>query len=159
MRDRTNAQYGTCQALGEQIWIDRYISVRHQWLAGNPNLLLRNTVYRMVELGKLVAENRWSLDLPIVVRGVTIDEVSLGAEPVRASARIVEERLLSLRAPMLRGDDVEQVQNALNAKGYVLVVDGVFGAATSAAVIDFQRKIGLPADGIVGPGTRAALGL
>jgi peptidoglycan hydrolase-like protein with peptidoglycan-binding domain len=51
------------------------------------------------------------------------------------------------------------VQNSLNAKGYALVVDGVFGAATAAAVTAFQQKNGLTADGIVGPGTRAALGL
>jgi chitosanase len=159
MRDRTNAQYGLCRTLGENIWIARYVSVRQQWLADNPNLLLRKTVYRMVELGKLIEANRWNLDLPIVVRGVTIDEATFAAAPVRASAQIVEDRLLSLGDPMLRGSDVEQVQNALNAKGYVLVVDGVFGAKTSAAVVDFQRKCGLHPDGIVGPATKAELGL
>jgi peptidoglycan hydrolase-like protein with peptidoglycan-binding domain len=40
-----------------------------------------------------------------------------------------------------------------------LVVDGVFGAATVAAITDFQQKHAFTADGIVGPATRAALGL
>src|SRR5579885_94890 len=159
MRDRTSAQFGEAGAIGENAWIEKYISVRRQWLAGNPSEILRKTVYRMDELGKLVAQNRWNLDLPLVVRGITIDEAALSGAPVRASARIVEERLLSLRSPMLKGPDVEEVQNALKAKGYSLAADGVFGSGTSAAVIDFQRKSGLAADGIVGPGTRAALGL
>lgn len=52
------------------------------------------------------------------------------------------------------GEAVKRAQTALNAKGnYGLVVDGVFGAKTKAAVIDFQTKNGLTADGIVGPKT------
>jgi N-acetyl-anhydromuramyl-L-alanine amidase AmpD len=38
-------------------------------------------------------------------------------------------------------------------------VDGAFGEMTKAAVISFQRSVGLKDDGIVGPKTRAALGL
>ena len=38
-------------------------------------------------------------------------------------------------------------------------VDGIFGAETAAAVREFQRKNGLPVDGLVGPATWAALGL
>jgi hypothetical protein len=57
-----------------------------------------------------------------------------------------------------QGEAVKQAQTALNAKGnYGLVVDGVFGAKTKAAVIDFQSKNGLTADGIVGPATWAKL--
>jgi chitosanase len=159
MRDRTNQQCGVPASLGEKEWIANYIAVRRQWLGGNPNSLLQKTVYRMNELGRLVADQRWDLNLPLVVRGITIDDAALGGAPVRASAQIVEERLLSLRTPMLRGDDVKEVQGALNTRGYALDADGVFGGATAAAVIDFQRKSGLVPDGIVGPGTRAALGL
>jgi hypothetical protein len=38
-------------------------------------------------------------------------------------------------------------------------VDGVFGPVTERAVKRFQRRKGLVVDGIVGPQTRAALGL
>src|SRR5260370_746002 len=38
-------------------------------------------------------------------------------------------------------------------------IDGDFGAATRAAVIAFQESKDLPADGIAGPNTLAALGL
>jgi lysozyme family protein len=54
-----------------------------------------------------------------------------------------------------RGAKVERIQRALG----VNPVDGVFGAATKRAVKRFQRRHGLVPDGVVGPATRAALGL
>jgi hypothetical protein len=53
------------------------------------------------------------------------------------------------------GDDVEELQRALKLEP----ADGDFGPNTKQAVIDFQRKNGLKADGIVGAATRARLGL
>jgi Putative peptidoglycan binding domain len=44
-----------------------------------------------------------------------------------------------------------QVQ--LNQYGYALVVDGIFGPATEAAVRDFQRQNGITIDGVVGQST------
>ena len=51
------------------------------------------------------------------------------------------------------GGAVAICQGALNAKGYALVQDGIFGPATDSAVRRFQSDNGLSADGIVGPQT------
>lgn len=57
-----------------------------------------------------------------------------------------------------RGENVRALQEALNKQGlYQGSVDGIFGRGTRAAVIAFQRKHGLHADGIVGSRTQAAL--
>ena len=58
-----------------------------------------------------------------------------------------------------RGQQVRRLQEALNARGEELITDGIFGASTHAAVVAFQARHGLTPDGIVGPRTRAALGL
>lgn len=59
-----------------------------------------------------------------------------------------------------KGAIVEQLQRTLN---YLLdehlIVDGVFGAKTEAAVKSLQTKLGLTVDGVVGPKTWAALGV
>ncbi len=56
------------------------------------------------------------------------------------------------------GSAVRDLQTMLNAViGAGLKVDGIFGRATKAAVLNFQRSNGLSADGICGPKTWAAL--
>lgn len=64
--------------------------------------------------------------------------------------------------PVLRrgsqGEDVIKVQTNLNEySGENLVIDGIFGAATEAAVKRFQSQKGLKVDGIVGLRTWNAL--
>lgn len=59
-----------------------------------------------------------------------------------------------------RGDTVKQIQQKLKRWGYYSgSVDGIFGSGTKKAVIYFQQKNGLTADGIVGAKTLAALGI
>ena len=54
--------------------------------------------------------------------------------------------------------DVAALQVGLRALGgYAGNIDGDFGPATRRAVTAFQRRAGLPVDGIPGPATRAAL--
>ena len=57
----------------------------------------------------------------------------------------------------MTGAAVRTLQTALNARGYHLTVDGVFGAATKAAVMSFQLSHHLTGDGICGPLTWAKL--
>jgi N-acetylmuramoyl-L-alanine amidase len=61
-------------------------------------------------------------------------------------------RLLKLTSPMMRGEDVKEVQQRLGIKA-----DGIFGPNTRDAVIAFQKSNSLTPDGIVGPQTRAKL--
>ena len=59
-----------------------------------------------------------------------------------------------------RGDFVKTVQQKLIKWGYLKgSADGIFGAKTKTAVIAFQKKNGLTADGIVGTRTAQALGI
>jgi N-acetylmuramoyl-L-alanine amidase len=67
------------------------------------------------------------------------------------------DRLLYFRQPMLRGDDVAELQRRLNSLGFdARRVDGIFGADTHRALTDFQRSSGLVTDGVCGPGTIVA---
>lgn len=46
-----------------------------------------------------------------------------------------------------RGDDVKKLQESLNANGYNLAVDGIYGPKTQAAVSKYQQSNGITADG------------
>jgi len=59
-----------------------------------------------------------------------------------------------------RGEQVRRVQQKLRQWGYYDgEVDGVFGQGTHDAVVYFQKRNGLTADGVVGEKTLDALGL
>jgi N-acetylmuramoyl-L-alanine amidase len=93
-------------------------------------------------------------------RGLRVDGVC-GEETwsslVEAGHRL-GDRLLSHRAPMLRGDDVAELQRLLGSLGFDAGrVDGMFGPDTATAVVEFQRNVALPTDGVCGPDTVAAL--
>ena len=68
------------------------------------------------------------------------------------------DRLLYRRDPMLRGDDVAELQRKLSVLGFDPGrIDGIFGNETAEALKDFQRNAALPIDGMCGPRTLADL--
>jgi len=74
------------------------------------------------------------------------------------AGRHLGDRFLYRRSPMLRGDDVAELQQRLSALGFDSGrVDGIFGDLTSAALGEFQRNAGLPVDGIAGGATVSEL--
>lgn len=75
-----------------------------------------------------------------------------------AAHRLGDRLLYHKSSPMLRGDDVAELQQRLGALGFDAGrVDGIFGPETAQALETFQRNAGLPTDGICGPDSLAAL--
>jgi N-acetylmuramoyl-L-alanine amidase len=93
-------------------------------------------------------------------RGLRVDGI-VGRETWSAlveSGLSLGDRLLYVRRPMQRGDDVLDLQGRLNALGFHAGrEDGIYGDATREALSAFQRDAGLPADGICGSTTVATL--
>lgn len=143
--------------VNEKKWIAAYILHRKVWLGGM-DYPLNRTTYRMTAFEKLIAENAWSLALPLRVRGVDISLDTFDAEPpVRASAAMDgdDPRLLLFMKPTLRGTDVAVLKANLMRLGKLkkenMGAQDEFDANTSAAVKAFQRSQGLKVDGVVGP--------
>lgn len=93
-------------------------------------------------------------------RGIRVDGIcgrETWAALVEAGWRL-GDRLLYERTPMLRGDDVTELQARLGGLGFLDDrVDGILGPLSRRALQDFQRNCGLTVDGICGPGTIAEL--
>ena len=93
-----------------------------------------------------------SLTAAGVSQAVTTADEGVCAEQTIAVAGILRQGS--------KGSDVKEVQRRLKLWGYYKgSVDGVFGAGTRSAVISFQKKNGLKADGVVGKSTYKALGM
>ena len=86
-------------------------------------------------------------------RGLRIDGVvgsSTWGTLIEAGLRL-GDRLLYRAHPMLRGDDVAELQSRLCSLGFDTGrVDGIFGDATAQALAEFQRNVQLPVDGTAG---------
>ena len=62
------------------------------------------------------------------------------------------DRILFFRRPMIRGEDVSELQSRLNTLGFDSgKVDGIFGPDSEGAVLDFQHNRDLAEDGKAGP--------
>lgn len=61
-------------ALGgtEKPWTTAFLQARHEWLSNHARLAVRTSAYRTKALLELVAEDRWTLDRPLTIRGLTI---------------------------------------------------------------------------------------
>jgi N-acetylmuramoyl-L-alanine amidase len=86
-------------------------------------------------------------------RGLDIDGVC-GAQTWSALVEAgyqLGDRLIYRRSPMLRGDDVYDLQRQLCALGFDAGrVDGIFGPDTEGALKDFQRNSAITTDGVCG---------
>lgn len=106
--------------------------------------------------GLCMAAISLTLTLPAAIVGV--NAVNKNVEEARPQASIVLETAVLRQGA--KGNEVKEVQRRLKLWGYYNgSVDGVFGAGTKAAVVAFQKKNGLTADGIVGKSTYKALGM
>jgi N-acetylmuramoyl-L-alanine amidase len=89
-------------------------------------------------------------------RGLLVDAV-VGANTWRELVEAgysLGDRLLYLREPTFRGDDVLELQVKLNLMGFNTGAErGVHDEDVEAAVLEFQRNAGLTVDGIVGEST------
>ena len=91
--------------------------------------------------------------------------IKIAPKTTRANSPAYEQTLdFAERAAILKqgskGGEVKEVQRRLKLWGYYKgETDGVFGAGTRNAVIAFQKKNGLKADGVVGKSTYKALGM
>lgn len=135
--------------------VSRIVS-RREILVDHANWLNRGRIHKNLPVRDVSPANDWS-----AVRVWYAPGNTLGARtyPAHGFIHPREARSIELRRPPMQGPDVNQLQEALAAAGYPLAPDGVFGPASRAALIAYQRDRGLVGDGVAGPETRANLGL
>ncbi len=111
---------------------------------------------KSIKKGVLTAALAVALALPVAV-GVSGSIKSATVTPETQTEQTLAVAVLRQGA---KGGEVKEVQRRLKLWGYYNgSVDGVFGAGTRSAVIAFQKKNGLTADGVVGKATYKALGM
>ena len=104
----------------------------------------------------------WIVALALTLGGATATTV--GALSMDKTVCVAERQENVEETAVLKkgstGSEVKEVQRRLKNWGYYNgKIDGVFGAGTRSAVIAFQKKNGLKADGVVGKATYKALGM
>lgn len=110
---------------------------------------------KSIKKGVLTAALAITLALPVAV-GVG-GSIKASVAPQTQTEQAISVAVLRQGS---KGGEVKEVQRRLKLWGYYNgSVDGVFGAGTRSAVIAFQKKNGLTADGVVGKATYKALGM
>jgi N-acetylmuramoyl-L-alanine amidase len=94
-------------------------------------------------------------------RGISVDGI-VGPTTYQALDearwRLGDRILFYVPARLMAGDDVAALQQRLLDMGFDCGrVDGLFGVETEQALREFQRNVGVPADGTCGPATLKAL--
>ena len=86
-------------------------------------------------------------------RGLPVDGI-VGSETWRSLVEAgygLGDRMVYHRVPMMRGDDVAELQARLNSLGFDTgKVDGIFGPDSLAGLLDFQHNRQMAEDGIAG---------
>ncbi len=99
----------------------------------------------------ITAIKKFQQDRGLLATGIVDEET--WQEMVDAGYKI-GDRLLYLKVPPLRGDDVKTIQSWLKVLGfYTYNENGIFHENTHKALIEFQKNMNLPADGIAGETT------
>ena len=153
MRARTIEKHGPPQNIGARNWALAYIKERRAWLIGHKNKLLHHTAYRMRALKRLAEHGHWNLQLPLSVRGLTLDRAAicqLPPQPLSAQ----QKPLIRLTAPPLQSPEIAQIAQLIGARE-----QNIFDQQMETQIKKFQTEHGLAVDGIIGPATRMALGL
>lgn len=94
----------------------------------------------------------------VSVLGIAVPSSVVVATPVAGDAQLARASFVGL-GQGASGDDVAALQAALMEAGAIVKggADGVFGPATRAAVIWFQKQNGLPATGVIDAATEQSL--
>lgn len=134
-----------------------------------PQALAESTLLRLLNAGEIqMAANefpKWNKAGGQPLLGLTrrrkAEQALFLGQPWESFSNFQEVtvRVLKLVDPLMTGDDVRQVQNALKQAGIEVEPDGCFGKDTDRAVRQFQQQKGLVVDGVVGAGTRSSLGM
>lgn len=116
-------------------------------LVGHPLSINEKVVHAI----RAFQQNR-GLDVTGVVNSVTLRALE------EAQWKLGDRSLYLQQPPLLRGDDVATLQSRLTDMGFDCGrVDGVYGIKTENAVREFQKSVGVAADGKCGPATITAL--
>ncbi|MFQ5557008.1 MAG: peptidoglycan-binding protein [Acidimicrobiales bacterium] len=133
---------------------------------GSAGTAVRDLHRRLQAAGETVSGVRFTSETELAVRrfqasrGLVVDGIcgpQTWSALVEAAHRL-GDRMLYLRYPMTRGDDVTELQRRLGSLGFDAGwIDGIFGPDSQRAVREFQLNSGLGPDGVVGHATVAAL--